>query len=408
MNFQQKDIIMLKIWKRLKKRWKILIVILLLVGIFLIYRGISGAGKKNAQQSIEVVTRGNITKEVSRTGQVELQGVVSVRPPISGTIEQLLVANDQVVKKGELLFVVKSNATDSEKSSAYASYVAAKLAYEEALADSGTNEWSEFENAKLEMITVEDEVKKFRDDNPDQVKHDNLEYQKLLQKERDARTALNKALAKTTHIKDRLTIAKANWLASQASYQAALDGKYTSPIDGTIANLGVNQDESVRADVGDKDGTALFLIIPEGKKTISMQVGPSDAKSIKVGSAAVVTSELVKEATFAAVVARIDNVAKVGDAQSGGATYRVWLELDDPQDQILLGTSAEIQIKLENKENVVLVPNNALINGAVTVTDAQGQTKEERLVETGIKAQGMVEIVSGLEEGEYILIDYGI
>jgi multidrug efflux pump subunit AcrA (membrane-fusion protein) len=53
------------------------------------------------------------------------------------------------------------------------------------------------------------------------------------------------------------------------------------------------------------------------------------------------------------------------------------------------------------------LPSAAVQGDEVIVTDPTGKIREPRLVETGLKAQGMIEIISGLEEGELVLVDYG-
>jgi HlyD family secretion protein len=119
--------------------------------------------KKQAKINQEIITvmREDLKKEVIRSGQVELQGVVEVKPPISGVITELLVENGQEVKEGQILFKIKSNATQAETSRAWATYLSAKNTYETAQRETGVDEWNEFESAKQAMMAIEEEIKTF-------------------------------------------------------------------------------------------------------------------------------------------------------------------------------------------------------------------------------------------------------
>ena len=391
-------------WCQLHNRYKWLLLLLLLFGCAR-YRSWCQQVHLEANREAVPVVRQDLTKEAIRTGKVELQGVIEVKPPLTGVVTALHVANGQSVREGDILFTVKSNATQAQQAAAYASYLAAKNAYEEAQLTINNTEWANFESVKAGIIQAERAVEEFEREFPEKKTDDNKEYQALLQSLKVARLQVDMQVNFPNRIGDKLQQARAEYQAAVAAYNASRDGTYRSPIAGRVENLGINQGENVVADVGDEKGTALFLLVPEGRKTITMQIGANDALLLQVGQTASVRADIVKDATFSAQIVRIDKVGK--NSGEHGLTYRAWLEVDDPDDLLLLGIPVEITIQTNYIPQALVVPSLAVLDDTVTVVDADKNIIDPcRLVETGLKTMGQTEIISGLQEGEYVLVDY--
>lgn len=390
-------------WKSLKLWLRIILVIIFLIAAMIGFSNLAKQQQLAANREIVTVTQEDLKKEVIRSGQVELQGVVDVTPPISGVVTQLLVTNGQQVKENQLLFKIKSNATQAEIDQARASYLTAKTAYEAANIAGGVEEWNQFETAKKEMIAIENELKSFAQLFPDRLTVDDKEYQQLKIDESVARRNLDSATLVPNQINNHLETSRATYLAALAAYNASRDGNYASPIAGRIENVGINEGENVIAEVGDKEGTPLFLIVPDGRKTISMQIGPNDAMILQEGQTATVKTEYIKEQIFSARVARIDKVGK--NVEGKGLLYRAWLEVDDVDNQLLLGIPVEISLITATRSAVLTVPSEAIRDNQVTLVTGQNQTRLQP-IEAGLKANGKTEIISGLQAGDQVLIDH--
>jgi multidrug efflux pump subunit AcrA (membrane-fusion protein) len=395
------------LWKRfslMKWRWKILgLVVIVGLGWFGYY-SYSQQKKIEANREVVMVTREDLVREAVRTGKVELQGVVSVRPPLSGVLTELAVTNGQVVNENEVLFKVKAVTSEAQQAAAWERYVTARNTYEDAKIMIGNTEWANFEGAKQNVIAAEQTLEKFEKDFPDKKKADNKEYQVLVQALKVARLNVEMQVNIPARIGDRLEQARASYLAASAAYKASKDGTYKSPITGKIENLGVNVGENVLADVGDKEGTPLFLIVPAGKRTVSMHIGVNDAATLQVGQMATVKTTSLKGLGFSAQIVRVDKVGKTSN--DGGLTYRAWLEIDDESDKLLLGVPVEVTIKIGESINTLVVPSLAVVEGMVTVVNEAGEILEKRAVEVGLKSLGKTEILSGLSEGERVLVDH--
>lgn len=392
--------------RRMKKRyWIIIIVVFSIIG-FNVWGNFASQQQWQASAVVSEVVRQDLIKELIRSGKVELQGVFQVTPKISGVIKQLKVTNGQKVKANEMLFQIKSDASAAEKASAYASFLGAKNTYQDAKNTIGHTEWIAFEQQRDALVQAEDKLKKFREQYPDRLKVDDTEYQSLLTEVNVAKRRIEMATLEPSFAARRLQAASANYQAALATYQATLDEVYRSPINGTIENLSVNEGEKVTAGVGEKTkGTPLFYIVPEGKKTISMQVGGRDINQLHVGQTAIVKDKLLKDQEFSATIVRMD---KIGTQSEGGKSmsYRVLLELDQETQELSFGNAVEIKIEVERRENVLTVPVGAVKDGQVTITNQSKQRLGTRNVETGLKAGGYIEIISGLSEGELVLEEF--
>jgi multidrug efflux pump subunit AcrA (membrane-fusion protein) len=68
--------------------------------------------------------------------------------------------------------------------------------------------------------------------------------------------------------------------------------------------------------------------------------------------------------------------------------------------------TTNVTIRLETRKNVLAVPTNAILReqGERYVTVMDGGRRLQRKVKTGWKDNGLTEIISGLNEGETILV----
>jgi len=98
------------------------------------------------------------------------------------------------------------------------------------------------------------------------------------------------------------------------------------------------------------------------------------------------------------------------ESSSGIVTYDVRILLDEPSGKIKNGMTASVSIITEKKEDVLLLAQDAVISmgdrAFVEVVSAAGETKRQR-VETGISDGTNIEIVSGLKEGDKVVLQSG-
>ena len=148
---------------------------------------------------------------------------------------------------------------------------------------------------------------------------------------------------------------------------------------------------------------ALFTISPDDTMTLEVSVDELDINSVEIGQEAVVTFDAIEEKEFTGEVTKIGNTASVN---GGVAKYTVSVSV--PKDEEMKqGMNASATITIENRENVVTIPVNALQERGekifvYTEKDEEGNLSGETEVTTGLSDGSTVEITEGLSEGDTV------
>lgn len=122
-------------------------------------------------------------------------------------------------------------------------------------------------------------------------------------------------------------------------------------------------------------------------------------------------SEQESSAEDVTATGTVAEVGRVADASSGVATYRVLVTFAADAEQVWVGSAATAEIQVATRTDVTQVSSRAVstVDGESVVTvavdgTADGAT-EQRAVELGESSGDMVEVVSGLESGEFVVVE---
>ncbi len=173
-----------------------------------------------------------------------------------------------------------------------------------------------------------------------------------------------------------------------------------SPFSGIITAV----DAKVGA-VSAADVPAISMISDGGFK-IESYVPEINIAEIAVGDSARITLDAYGEgAPFEATVALVDPAETVRD---GVSTYRVTLHFVKPDERIRAGMTANVVITTEEKTGIVSIPLGAVTTaeGVSSVRVLENGVPVERTVTTGgVSYLGTIEILSGLTEGDTVVVD---
>ncbi len=148
---------------------------------------------------------------------------------------------------------------------------------------------------------------------------------------------------------------------------------------------------------------ALFTISPDDTMTLDVSVDELDINSVEIGQEAVVTFDAIEDEEFTGEVTEIGNTASVN---GGVAKYTVSISVPKDED-MKQGMNASATITIENRENVITIPVNALQEKGdkvfvYTKEDEDGNLSGETEVTTGLSDGTTVEITKGLSEGDTV------
>jgi HlyD family secretion protein len=127
-----------------------------------------------------------------------------------------------------------------------------------------------------------------------------------------------------------------------------------------------------------------------------------DAGLLKVALPVRVTIDPLPDRAFAGKIARV--APYVLDVEQQNRTLEIEVELDDAgfAATLLPGTSADVEVILTQRDDVLRVPSHALLEGGRVLVVEDGRLVE-REVQTGLRNWDWTEITGGLSAGESIV-----
>lgn len=148
---------------------------------------------------------------------------------------------------------------------------------------------------------------------------------------------------------------------------------------------------------------AAFTIASDKEATVAINVDELDIQSVAEGQTAVVTLDALEGEEFEGTITHVSGTASSG---SGSAKYPVKITLEKTEG-MKLGMSASATIHIDESEDAVLIPVNALQEKGgstfvYTGKDSDGNLTDEVEVETGLSDGSQVEITSGLKNGDTV------
>jgi HlyD family secretion protein len=141
---------------------------------------------------------------------------------------------------------------------------------------------------------------------------------------------------------------------------------------------------------------------------VSAPIDEVDAPPIMLGMKACVQLDAFPERRCNGIVRRI--APYVLDIEKQARTVEVEVELSDSDDLrgLLPGYSADIEISLDVKEDVLRIPTEAVLEGYhVLLYDHETGILAEHQFEPGLSNWNFTEVSSGLEAGDKIVLSVG-
>ncbi len=220
--------------------------------------------------------------------------------------------------------------------------------------------------------------------------------------QRKAELAIKKAAARRTDV----DLAQADVLSAQGQYQNAVASfektVLRAPANGVITDVVFKIGEQVQSlqkvvTLQDVDNLYIEGIVNESRVT-----------TLAVGQPARITYDAFgKEQVFSGTVISINPGATLDD---GVANYKINIALSDINPLVRPGMNTTFVVTVSEKEQVLVIPETALIKKDTGVFVLRLDTKKKKQVEVpvtiGMRGDGnLIEILSGLTEGESVVVN---
>ena len=167
--------------------------------------------------------------------------------------------------------------------------------------------------------------------------------------------------------------------------------KIFAGIDGTVVQLLVGN--------GDQVSPGMPVVqVNSRERRVEMRVSEEEIAKLKPGQEATVEFQPYPFQRFPAVIEQI-----LPPLETGTQRYRVLLTVEIPLERLLHGMTGQGQVVLERVENQLIVPRAAIVDGKVLVVRL-GRVRAQP-VEVGFGGIHVVQVKSGVEEGDVIIVD---
>lgn len=172
----------------------------------------------------------------------------------------------------------------------------------------------------------------------------------------------------------------------------------TAPIDGEVIVRGVEPGQSVT--------TATVILVLSDRLIVAAQIDETDIGKVKLGQEVTITLDAYPEVEIKGIV---DHIAYESTLVNNVTIYDVDILPEKIPEFFRSGMSANVAIIKKKKDNVLLIPNEALINekgeSFVRIVGAAGSTPELRKISLGMSDDMHTEVVSGLDPNDAILAE---
>ena len=395
---------------RKRRRWILLglITLVILVGGFY---GLSAALRPNNQidpSKLASVTRGDLARSVVATGKIQPRSKVEVKSKASGIVKQILVDYGTFVKQGQVLVELDKEDLRARVREASANLQAAEAALESAQASHERNQ-VEAEGPDLPFLKAGMERAR------------NLHKEGLISKslvedaEKAYQLALNKqmvALRNVSVTRAEISRAKAQVAQAQAGLdRAEEDLRYStivSPMDGLVLSRNVEVGDAVSSIlVLGSQATLVMTLGDVGDVYVLGKVDEADIGKVYLGQPARIVVESFKDKKFGG---RVTKISPLGVEKDNVTTFEVRVSIRNPGGALRANMSANAEIILEEKHDVLIIPENAVLydkdrHASLELPDPKAEKGRRKIaVKLGISNGVKTELIEGLQEGQKVVL----
>ena len=350
----------------MKKRLALIITIcLVVIGIVLGVVLTRGAGPEATPTTVNV-TRGDIVKTVLVDGSLVMLNKAYLSFGATGTVEEVLVDEGNNVTKGQVLARLDAQSLNSS-----------------------------VKTAELQVEIAEAQVRAARAQY--EIAQINLDEGGLGESEEVLEQRVDIAEASWETAKMNLKIAKLSLASAKLNLEKAV---IVAPFDGVVTDVTITEGKEITTAL--LASPAISLV---DTSEIEMRgfIDEIDTAMVQLGQEANIILDALPDEEVKGEVAFI---SPVGITLAGVVSYETTITLENPVAGLRDGMSATAEVVIERRDDVLLIPNRAIrrtLQNPMVIVLVDGQ-EEEREITLGLTDGINTEVLTGLEEGEKVVI----
>lgn len=395
--------------RKSRKIWiGVMVAVAVLAGAGAAVRAALKPDNKIDPSKIAKVERGDIARVVVATGKIEPRAIVEVKSKASGIVKNIYVNYGDTVRAGQVLAELDKEELEARVREARANLQAAQALEESAAATLERNK-VEAEGPDLPFLrSAMERAQRMLNEKlvaKNTVEEAEKAYQLALNRQSAAIRALAVSRAEITRARAQVAQAKA---VLERAEEDLRNSTIVSPIDGLVLSRNVEVGNAVSSIlVLGSQATPLFILGDISDVFVRGKVDQADIGKVYLGQPARIVVESFRDRKFEGKVYRI---SPYGVEKDNVTTFEVQVSIHNPGRELKANMSANAEIILEEKKNVLLVPEAAVVydkdrKPAVEVPDAaQEKGRRKAAVKLGISNGIKTELLNGLEEGSQVIL----
>ena len=350
-----------------KKRTLLIITIcVVVIGIVLGIVFTRGTGPESTLTTVNV-TRGDIVKTVLADGSLVMPDKAYLSFGATGTVTEVLVDEGNNVTEDQVLARLDAPSLES-------SVETAELGVE--IAEEGVKAArAQYEIAEINL-----------DEPPPTVSEDVLELQ------------LDAAKASWETAKLNLEIAELSLESAELNLEKAV--VIVAPFDGVVADISITEGKEISTATL---ATPAISLVDTSEIEMRGFIDEIDIAMVQLGQEANIILDALPDEEIKGSVAFI---SPVGTTLAGVVSYDTTITLENPIAELRDGMSATAEVIIERRDDVLSIPNRYIrgtLENPIVVVLVDEQ-EEEREITLGLTDGINTEILSGLQEGEEVVL----
>ncbi len=354
------------------------------------------------------VTRGDIARSVVATGKIEPRAKVDVKSKASGIVKQIFVDYGDWVKQGQVLVELDKEELQARLREARATLLAAEAAEQAAHA---SHERNQIEAEGPDLPFLKSSLARAQ-----QLHKDGLIAKSVLEEaEKAYQLALNRQMTALRNVSvARADVSRAQAQVAQAraivdrAEEDLRNSTIISPLNGLVLSRHVEVGDAVSSILVLGANATLVMSLGDVSDVYVLgQVDEADIGKVFIGQPARIVVESFKDRKFAGKVTKI---SPLGVERENVTTFEVRVSIQNPTGELKANMTANAEIILEEKPDVLLVREGAVLyledrKPFVEVPDAAAENGRRRIaVSLGISNGVHTEVLSGLREEQQVIL----
>lgn len=390
-------------------RWALLLVIF--GGLVAAGFGISASLKPKNDidpSKLDSVKKGDLARSVVATGKIQPLTKVEVKSKASGIVKEIKTDYGQMVKKGDILVELDKEDLQARLREAKANLQAAQAALLASKATLGRNQ-VDAEGTDIPFL-------KKSMDRAQQLYTQGVMSKSIVEEaERAYQLAVNKQMSALQNVsvsKAEVSRAEAQVAQAQAlmerSEEDLRNSTIVSPMDGIVLSKNVEVGDAVSSIlVLGSQATLVATLGDISSVYVLGKVDEADVGKIYLKQMARIVVESFKDKQFTGEVTKI---SPLGIEKDNVTTFEVRVSIQNPSLELKANMSANAEIILEERKNVLLIPESAVVYDkdrntfAETPDKSVPEGKRKIAIKTGISNGVKTEVLNGLSDGQSVIL----